>query len=96
MLWYASHSIAEYSKLGRFINEGMLIVTYLTVKGYNITLPMIAVSYFVLMLLFVLGGKFLVWSGVVAYNQSLTSQVNPQIMEILERLERIEKKLPLI
>lgn len=85
--------VGEYSTAGRFVNEGLAIMTYLAVKGYNIAWWQGIGIYLLGLFLMGLLGKVLIWLKVPHYTQTLGNQMNPELMKILEQQEEILKIL---
>lgn len=90
LMWYVGQSNAEIRKPLIFLNEILLIITFLAVKGYKIEILSVILLYILILGLAVLIGKFLTWVGVVAYNARLVNKQNPELLEILEKLKEIE------
>jgi len=51
------------------------------------------IVYIVIMGLLFVGGKLYLMTGAPKYMARISNEQNPQFMEILERLKRIEKKI---
>jgi len=83
----------EITKPLQFWNETLLILIYLKTMGIIPTIYWTIGIYMGIYVLFIIFGKILVLIGVVAYNNRLGNTQNPEIMEIIKRLERIEEKL---
>lgn len=92
-MFYTGQAYGEYSKAGRFINEGVLIATFLAVRGVEIPFWQMPLIYLAVMVIAALVGKFLVVIGIVKYNTRLANKENEDLMEILERLKNIEGRL---
>ena len=91
--WYMGVAKGEITKPLQFWNETLLILIYLKTINIVPTIYWTLGIYIIIYVLFVVVGKFLVWLGVLAYNTRLGNLQNPEIMEIIKRLERIESKL---
>ena len=92
-MFYAGLAFAEARKPLTWSNEALLVMTFLAVRGIETSIWKIVVIYCVLLVLSAIGGKFLVWSGVIKYNTRINNLNNPELCEILERVKRIEGKL---
>ena len=87
LMWYAGQARGEYAKLGSFIPETLMIITYFTVRGIDIKIWHIPLAYLAIMMLAVVIGKFLVVIGVAKYNATLGNTHNPELQKILTILE---------
>ena len=92
-VWYMGVAKGEITKPLQFWNETLLILIYLKTMGIIPTIYWTIGIYMGIYVLFIIFGKILVLIGVVAYNNRLGNTQNPEIMEIIKRLERIEEKL---
>ena len=93
LLWYVGFTAIEAKKPLVFINEALLLFTFLAVQGVKASLATIGVLYVVVMIGAAIVGKLIVYLGVVEYNNRLGNSQNPEIKEILERVKAIEEKL---
>ena len=91
--WYVNVTAQEARKPLIFLNEALLIFTFLTVRGVEISTPMIALLYISIFIAATFIGKFIQDLGIVAFMTNLQNKQNPEIQAIIERLDRIEKKL---
>ena len=93
-VWYViTQAKAELLKPMGLWNETVLIVTYLTVKGFDVSVKEIALGYILILFVLFVFGMILRWAGVIAYNKRLENQQNPEIVDIITRLERIEQTI---
>lgn len=92
-LWYAGQAKSEYGKIGSWIPETLMLLTYLTVNGFKVQVWHIVIAYIILIILAALIGKFFVVIGVTKYTTSLGNEHNPELTEVLERIKKIESKL---
>ena len=92
-MFYVSQFAGEYGKIGRFINETLMIATYLTVKGTDVKPIHIIGLYLFIILFAAIIGKILVAIGVADYNNRLANAYNPEIQKIVKDLEAIKKHL---
>jgi hypothetical protein len=93
-LWYIGQSATEYGKLAGFVNNILLAATFLaTVFGIHLNLKQLLILWFILMISCLVLGIFLVRIGVASYNTRLANKQNMELMEILERVKRIEDKI---
>lgn len=88
--WYVAQAKNEGLKPLGFWNETLLILTFLSVRGYEPTVPMILGGYTFLLILAVIIGKIIVVLGIVRYNNRINNHQNAELMEILNRLKEIE------
>ena len=84
---------SEYSTGGRFINEALLLITYFAVRGYNITLWQGILIYLSALIVMRYLGRILIWLSIPQYGVKLNNEMNPEILDIIERLKRIEDAL---
>lgn len=61
--------------------------------GYQGQLPKLAMFGAMVLLVAILAGHILIHLGIPQKKASLNNQLNPQMVEVLERLKRIEEKL---
>lgn len=90
-MWYLSLTAGEYGKIGRFVNEFLLLMTFLTVRGIRITKKQAAIAYIAVVVIAVVVGIGIKNIGTVKIGNELNNKENPQMVEILERLKRIEE-----
>lgn len=83
----------EYGKIGRFVNEFMLLLIFLQNRGWKTTKKQAVSAYFVIVIIAVLIGRLLVSIGTVKINNDIANSQNPQMVEILERIKNIEEKI---
>lgn len=77
-----------------FWNETVLILTFLSVRfNFNPALTTILLTYLIFLALMSVAGKILVITGVPKYNTSINNRENPELLEVLERLKRVENLL---
>lgn len=93
LFWYVGQAKTEYGKFGSFIPETLTILTYLSVKNVEVKAWHIPIAYIFLLLIAGLIGKVIAWLGITKYNNTLNNDHNKEILEILERLKRIEEKM---
>ena len=92
-MWYTNQAKGEYAKIGSFIPETLMIMTYLTVKGIEVKGWYVPLAYLLLMVIAAGLGKFFVLIGVTRYNNSLSNDHNAEIMGIREDIGKIKDKL---
>ena len=91
-MWYQNFAKAQiFMPLG-LLNETLWILTYLAVVGLRPTVVTIAITYVVALLLLVAIGKILILMGWMKYLQRLGNEQNKELMEILERVKKIEER----
>ena len=86
--FYVNVFKGEYAKIGSFIPETLMIMTFLTVRGVEVKTWYIPVFYIGIVIISGLIGKFLVLIGVSRYNNKLSNKQNEELMEILEILRK--------
>lgn len=92
-MFYLTQAVNEGRKPLILWNETALIMIFLsTVLGIKLPIALIVGLYLFVTLIGVIIGKILVVTGVVAYNTRLGNQNSPELMEILERLKKLETK----
>lgn len=88
-MWYLGIAVGEVRKPLILWNEAALVAIMLsTVFGIKLGIVKIAILYVFVSICGIIVGKILVKYGVVAFNQRLGNQQNPELMEILKRLEK--------
>lgn len=85
--------VSEYSTAGRFVNEGLALMTYFAVKGHNITVWQGIGIYLIALIVMGFLGKFLIYLKVPHYTQTLGNQMNPELIQIQKDLELIKERL---
>ena len=91
-MWYYQIAANEAKKPLTLWNETALITIFLsTVLGYKPPFLWILGIYLFISCIFIIIGKILVVTGVQAYNQRLGNRQSPELMEILERVRKLEK-----
>lgn len=91
--WYIGLANGEIRKPLAYLNEILLLMTFLTVRGIEVPIVGGVAAYIAILAVAALVGKILVNTGIVAYNQRIVNKQNPELMEIIERLDDIERKL---
>ena len=89
-LWYMQQGKGEISKPLQFWNETILILTFLSVRGIDISAKWAFFAYIMFFLLIVLFGVAIVKIGVVSYNTKLGNSQNPELLDIYERMKKVE------
>ena len=92
-MWYVGVANSEIRKPLIFINDALILLTFLAVIGIKSNVPIISSVYVGVLILASIVGKILVVIGVVAYQTKIQNKENPQLMEILERVKKIEDRL---
>ena len=92
-MWYLGFTAQETQKPLRFLNETLLIITYLAVLDIRPGVVTIIITYLIVITSAVVLGKLLVFFGVIRYNTTLANGQNMELMEILKKIEQIERKL---
>ena len=92
-MWRIGQAKNELLKPLGFINEALLVLTYLTIKGQKITVIDAIIAYLVVLIGLAIAGDLLLRFGIVKYNQKLANDENPHLLEILETVKKIEQKL---
>lgn len=90
--WNAGYGLV-ISKFYGVINLGLLISTYLMVKGFEISLTETIIIGVTGVGFIFLTGLFVVKFGLLKAEASSNFVENPQLFEMYERLKRIEEKL---
>lgn len=91
IFWYVAQAKNEALKPLGFWNETLLVLTFLKVSGYQITLVHIVCGYIVLVVVAAAVGKVIVVSGIVKYNTAIANEQNPELMLILKKITELEK-----
>jgi hypothetical protein len=92
-MWYLGQAMNEARKPLQFMNEALLIVTFLTVKGWHISLWHSVLIYLLVLVVGAAVGKLITHIGIVAYNTRLNNVQNPEIVELLDIVKDIQKKI---
>ena len=90
--WNAGYNLL-ISKLYGLINLGLLVSTYLIIKGFEISFTETIIIGVIGASVIFLTGLFVVKSGLLKAEASRNFLENPQLVEMHERLKRIEEKL---
>lgn len=92
-MWHMSIAKGELNKPLQFSNETIWIATFLAVKGIDVSILNVLIAYLVVFTAMIIIGKMLVKFGVIQYVNSLGNQQSPELMELLERVRRIEDRI---
>lgn len=90
-MWYQGHTGTEIGKPLRFFSEFGIFILLLSDSGINTSIEQKILFYFLIILVGVYAGKFLVWIGVVSYNNTLNNSQNEELMEILKIVKELNK-----
>ena len=93
VFWYIGMANGEVRKPLFLTNEILLLLTFLTVRGIKVGILEAVVAYIIIMGLLFIGGKLYLMTGAPKYLARIQNEQNPQFLEILTRLKRIEGKL---
>jgi hypothetical protein len=91
--WYIQQFGSELSKPMRFYYEFTLLILLLDKYDVKLTVMFLIVTYCCVLVVAAIGGWVLTRMGVVAYNTKLANKQNEEIQLILQKLNRIEKRL---
>lgn len=91
--WYIAQAKNEALKPLGFWNESILLLTFLKVSDVSPSFGQIVIAYIFVMLVGAVIGKIIVSTGIVRYNAKIANHQNDELMEILEAVGRIERKL---
>jgi hypothetical protein len=92
-LYLAAQARGELQKYVGGVEIYLSLITYLAVIGFKLS-PVSAILLFAILTIFaIFVGYILMKMGVIAYNTQLANEQNPELKEILIRLERIEAKI---
>lgn len=91
-MWLMSLTAGEYGKIGRFVNEFLLLLTFLSVRNIKITKKQAAIAYSLIVIIAIFVGVFLKDIGTVKINNDIANQQNPQMIQIQEDLKLIKEK----
>ena len=92
--WYLQQAKNELLKPLGFYNETLLILTFLSVRfDFNPSITQILLAYLVVLIIGSAVGNVIVRLGIVRYNTKITNHQNPELMLILEKLEKIEVEI---
>lgn len=92
-IWYFSIGIDEIRKPLRLQNELVGFITLGAVYGITVNWKIAIITYVIIFILGVIFGKFLVWIGVLKYDQGLTNYENVELMGVIEKLNKIQQTL---
>ena len=91
--WYSGQAINEARRPLQLWNEALLLVTFLAVKGYDLSFLEVAIAYVGIMISTVVVGMILTRLGIISYITELGNRQNPQLLNILETVKRLEQKI---
>jgi len=92
-MYCVEHFGGELGKILRFYPEYMMTINTLLLIKISMTKTNIVAGYVMIMLIAAVLGWILVRLNNAKINNSIRNKQNPELMEIIERLERIECKL---
>jgi hypothetical protein len=92
-MWYLGVSYTEAKKPLVFSSVILPALTLIAVSGAHIGTKETIFAFGLSTVIGVIFGKILVEWGVVSYNASMTNEQSPELMDIIERLKRIEEKI---
>lgn len=88
--FYVNTAKGEYAKIGSFIPETLMILTYLKLNGVSVKVWQIPLFYLGLILIAGVGGWILAERiGVQRLNNTIGNEHNEQITEILTRIRKL-------
>lgn len=93
VMWYMTQAKGVITQPLQFWNETLLILTFLAVKGINVSAFWAAVAYLVFFTIVTVMGVAIVRLGFIKYHIQLGNTQNPEILEILDTVKAIEKRL---
>ena len=94
VFFYLQQAKNEALKPLGFYNETLLILTFLAVRfDFNPSITQILGAYLVVLIAGSIAGNLIVRLGIVRYNTRITNQQNPELMLILEKLEKMEGEI---
>jgi hypothetical protein len=92
VFWYISQAKGEALKPLGFWNETLLILTFLSVRfKADPGITQVLVAYLIVLAAAAIIGKVIVTTGIPRYNTKINNDQNPQLMEILRKVEELEK-----
>ncbi len=92
-LFYSGIAYSEYSKIGQYVRDTLLLVTALAVRGIKPTKWQIGIFFIGIILISIGVGIVLVNLKVPQYNNTLNNQQNLQMQTILNNQQLILEKL---
>ena len=92
-MWYMKQSFDEVSKPLRLFTEAGILLLLLSDSGLHLSLWHKVIVFVVLNVIAMIIGRILVYTGIINYCNHLHNSVNPELLEILERVKRIENKV---
>ena len=92
-MWYSAQTGSEIAKPLRFMDNVVLLATFLTVKGYNFGLWTMIVVFIAVSLVSIIIGRILANVGVVRFNAQLSNVQSPELMAILKIVKRIDGRV---
>jgi len=87
-MFYAAQTKGEYGKIGSWVPEALMIMTFLAVKGVVLEWWYVPIAYVGLLLIAAVIGKFLLATGVLKYVTKINNEHNPELQEILSILKK--------
>ena len=92
--WYLGVAKNEVNKPLVFWNEAVLLLAWLSLRyDFNPPFLKIAMVYIFLLMVGTILGKIFTIIGIVRYNTRIANDQNPQLMEILEKMNKLEDKV---
>lgn len=91
--WFIGITNGELRKPLAYLNETLLLLTFLSVRGINLSVATALLIYFGILFLADILGRILVALGIVAYNTRIANTQNPELLAILEKVGELERKI---
>ena len=91
VFWYVGVAKNEALKPLGFWNETILILTFLTVSGTKLTLPVILIGYVGIMAAAAIVGKVLTVLGIPRYVNRINNKQNDEFMTIVNKITELER-----
>ena len=92
-MWLKGLGKSELNKQMEFFNEALLLLTFFSVRKINISIAEVAIGYIILVVALIFIGKLIRDLGIVKYSTELGSFENPQLLDILDTVHRLEQKI---
>ena len=92
-MFYSGIALGEIGKPLQLRNETVYVILLASAYGVKLHFPAIALAYLAIFIMLVVIGKIIVKVGMVKYNNTIGNFQNPELMSIIERLDRIENKI---
>ena len=93
IMFHAGNAASEYQRIGRFVNEFLILATFFQIRGVEFSILQIVLGYISLFILLAFLGKILKKIGLIDYARMVDTQANPMLVDMHNRIIAIEKEV---